>query len=267
MNRVRDEGGRRWLEAGAISAAFHVLLFAFLAFAVLRPTEPIPVMTVRLVDAPAHKPAGKEGASGGSGSPAMTAQKQQSAKSAPAVRPVQKPAPAKTVVKQPSRPAEAINKAAPKTADQTSAESLPTAQTQDDAANIAGTGGGTAGGAGTGYGSGTGTGPAHGEGSGLGGSGSGAGGGGYGEIADIGSLTVLHKVLPEYPLFSRKRGEEGKCTVVAALSEGAVSSAEVERSSGFQRLDAAALAAVKKWRFKETGRIRVRIPFVFSLKK
>ncbi|MCR5335630.1 MAG: energy transducer TonB, partial [Synergistes sp.] len=87
-----------------------------------------------------------------------------------------------------------------------------------------------------------------------------------GGIADVSTLTVTHKVIPEYPSFSRKRREEGTVTVIAAVDNGRVTSAEVENTSGFERLDASALRAVKGWRFAYDGKIRVRIPFAFRIK-
>ncbi len=87
-----------------------------------------------------------------------------------------------------------------------------------------------------------------------------------GGIADVSTLTVTHKVIPEYPSFSRKRREEGTVTVIASVENGSVTSAEVEKTSGFERLDASALRAVKGWRFAYDGKIRVRIPFAFRIK-
>ncbi|MEG1912428.1 MAG: TonB family protein [Cloacibacillus sp.] len=86
-----------------------------------------------------------------------------------------------------------------------------------------------------------------------------------GGVFELSGLTVLKKVLPDYPLFSRKRKEEGTSVVLAALDNGAVVSAELERSSGFERLDSAALKAVKGWKFHSDGRLRVRIPFAFKI--
>ncbi|MEZ5615606.1 MAG: TonB family protein [Rhodocyclaceae bacterium] len=54
---------------------------------------------------------------------------------------------------------------------------------------------------------------------------------------------------PVYPPISRRLGEEGKVVLRVELDEqGRVSSARVSTASGFSRLDAAALAAVKAWR-------------------
>lgn len=54
---------------------------------------------------------------------------------------------------------------------------------------------------------------------------------------------------PPYPLVSRRLGESGKVVLRVELDEtGRVSAAQVISSSGFDRLDAAALAAVRTWR-------------------
>ncbi|MBP9653886.1 MAG: energy transducer TonB [Rhodocyclaceae bacterium] len=54
---------------------------------------------------------------------------------------------------------------------------------------------------------------------------------------------------PAYPPLSRRQGEEGKVVLRVELDEqGNVSAARVATSSGFARLDEAALAAVKAWR-------------------
>jgi protein TonB len=54
---------------------------------------------------------------------------------------------------------------------------------------------------------------------------------------------------PAYPPLSRRLGEEGKLMLRVELDEkGYVSIARVVTSSGFKRLDDAALAAVKTWR-------------------
>ncbi len=54
---------------------------------------------------------------------------------------------------------------------------------------------------------------------------------------------------PSYPPLSRRLGEEGKLMLRVELDEGGhISVAQVINSSGFKRLDDAALAAVKTWR-------------------
>ncbi len=53
---------------------------------------------------------------------------------------------------------------------------------------------------------------------------------------------------PEYPAISRRMGEEGKLVLRVELDEsGRIDEAKVISSSGYERLDAAALTAVKSW--------------------
>lgn len=53
---------------------------------------------------------------------------------------------------------------------------------------------------------------------------------------------------PEYPAISRRMGEEGKLVLRVELDEqGRIDTAKVISSSGYERLDNAALAAVKNW--------------------
>jgi protein TonB len=54
---------------------------------------------------------------------------------------------------------------------------------------------------------------------------------------------------PTYPALSRRLGEEGKLVLRVELDEkGHINQAQVVNSSGFKRLDEAAMAAVKTWR-------------------
>ena len=60
----------------------------------------------------------------------------------------------------------------------------------------------------------------------------------------------LQNPKPVYPPLSKRLGEQGKVMVRVLIgADGAVQSATLARSSGFNRLDEAALAAVLKWRF------------------
>lgn len=87
---------------------------------------------------------------------------------------------------------------------------------------------------------------------------------------DLGTQMVSGRP-PRYPIDCRRRREQG--TVVLALTlgvDGAVQSIAVARSSGFPRLDEAALGAVRSWRWAPVLRagqpviVRgvVEIPFV-----
>ena len=128
-----------------------------------------------------------------------------------------------------------------------------------EAASFQQAGSGSGGGepAGSGYGGGQGAGPADG--------GTSGGTGGTEEAVDVNTLVVTKKVLPDYPSFSRKRREEGTVKIIITIEKGGVTKAEVESSSGYERLDASALRAVKQWRFDSSGTVRARVPFTFRL--
>ena len=87
---------------------------------------------------------------------------------------------------------------------------------------------------------------------------------------DAKAITVI---APKYPIESRRKREQG--TVVLAVSvsaAGSVGEVRVARSSGFDRLDRAALDAVRRWRWSPTLRdgvpVEVRgtvdIPFILQ---
>ena len=60
----------------------------------------------------------------------------------------------------------------------------------------------------------------------------------------------LQNPKPVYPPLSKRLGEQGKVMVRVLIgADGTVQSASLARSSGFNRLDDAAMAAVLKWRF------------------
>lgn len=62
------------------------------------------------------------------------------------------------------------------------------------------------------------------------------------------SVTCPDRSPPVYPGLSRRLEETGRVVLRVELSEsGRVSSAQIQRSSGFARLDEAALAAVRSW--------------------
>ncbi len=62
------------------------------------------------------------------------------------------------------------------------------------------------------------------------------------------SLVCPDRSAPNYPLISRRLGEQGQVKLKVELDEsGKVASAKVVESSGFKRLDEAGLAAVKSW--------------------
>jgi protein TonB len=60
----------------------------------------------------------------------------------------------------------------------------------------------------------------------------------------------LQNPKPAYPSISRKLREQGKVVVDVLIGpDGAAQQAKVQSSSGFDRLDAAALATVQRWRY------------------
>lgn len=63
------------------------------------------------------------------------------------------------------------------------------------------------------------------------------------------SIACPERPAPAYPVMSRRLGETGKVILRVTLDEsGKVAKAIVDRSSGFNRLDEAALNAVRNWR-------------------
>jgi protein TonB len=64
------------------------------------------------------------------------------------------------------------------------------------------------------------------------------------------SASYLRNPPPRYPLTARRAGEQGTVTLrVLVTTDGLASRVAVEKSSGSPHLDAAALEAVKAWRF------------------
>lgn len=60
----------------------------------------------------------------------------------------------------------------------------------------------------------------------------------------------LHNPKPVYPVFSRRNGEEGKVLLKVRVSaQGTALDVAISKSSGFTRLDGAAVEAVTRWRF------------------
>jgi protein TonB len=72
-----------------------------------------------------------------------------------------------------------------------------------------------------------------------------------GPVVLSGDLAVScpERRLPAYPSISRRLGEEGRAVLRVELDQsGRIDRAEVQSSSGYARLDKAALAAVRHWR-------------------
>jgi len=69
------------------------------------------------------------------------------------------------------------------------------------------------------------------------------------------SVACTDRIAPAYPQRSRRNGEEGTVILRVELSEaGNVDAARVQTSSGFPRLDEAAIAAVRAWRCQPARR-------------
>jgi protein TonB len=82
----------------------------------------------------------------------------------------------------------------------------------------------------------------------------------------------LHNPKPVYPPLSRRQGEEGKVLLKVRVSaKGEALEVAVSKSSGFPRLDNAAIDAVTRWRFvpakrgDETVDSSVVVPITFAL--
>jgi protein TonB len=85
-------------------------------------------------------------------------------------------------------------------------------------------------------------------------------------------VSYLNNPAPDYPPMSRRMGEEGRVLMKVLVSaEGAVQDVQIEKSSGSDRLDNAAINAVKRWRFIPAKKNNqplsayVLVPMKFSL--
>jgi TonB family protein len=109
----------------------------------------------------------------------------------------------------------------------------------------------------------------------TGGNGDGTGDGtatGNGDGRGRTGVTYAYSPKPEYPESARREGREGTVVLrVLVDEEGRSKSLEVNRSSGFEALDQAAVETVRRWRFLSArhGDKRVaswvRIPIEFNL--
>lgn len=72
----------------------------------------------------------------------------------------------------------------------------------------------------------------------------------------------LNNPAPQYPALSRRLGEQGRVMLdVYILPDGSVGEVKLNRTSGFPRLDSAALQAVKSWRYVPAKRGDKPIPY------
>jgi len=86
------------------------------------------------------------------------------------------------------------------------------------------------------------------------------------------SASYLRNPAPRYPVAARRAGEQGTVTLrVLVAQDGLPMRVDIESSSGSQRLDAAALEAVRNWRFvparqgEKATESWVLVPIVFRL--
>jgi protein TonB len=88
------------------------------------------------------------------------------------------------------------------------------------------------------------------------------------------NAAYLNNPAPNYPTISRRLGEEGLVLLqVQVTADGKAGSVELQTGSGSDRLDEAALEAVKKWRFVPAKRgdqavsASVVVPVKFSIEE
>ena len=84
----------------------------------------------------------------------------------------------------------------------------------------------------------------------------------------------LDNPAPSYPALARRTREEGRVLLrVLVSADGRAQTVDLARSSGSERLDDAAIEAVRRWRFVPARRgdeniaAHVHVPVVFSLRR
>lgn len=260
----------RWSSAFGLSFICHgIILGAVAGLLVLFPPaqpsrEPIEVDLVSDIG-------GGGGGGGGGNSETEELPKIHEAKATPTAPPPAVPAEAdEEAANDVHEIAQSQDKAAP---------SPSSSEGSSSASSDGGSGGGSGGGTGTGDGTGTGSGTGSGSGSGSGGGVGDGNGDGYGSGSGDGSgggettgIQILSAPAPSYPESARRAGISGTTVVGMTVStDGSVSSAWVESSSGNSTLDSAAVSAVYSWRFvpaKQNGTpvtANSRVPITFNL--
>lgn len=260
----------RWSSAFGLSFICHgIILGAVAGLLVLFPPaqpsrEPIEVDLVSDIG-------GGGGGGGGGNSETEELPKIHEAKATPTAPPPAVPAEAdEEAANDVHEIAQSQDKAAP---------SASSSEGSSSASSDGGSGGGSGGGTGTGNGTGTGSGTGSGSGSGSGGGTGDGNGDGYGSGSGEGSvggettgIQILSAPAPSYPESARRAGISGTTVVGMTVStDGSVSSAWVESSSGNSTLDSAAVSAVYSWRFvpaKQNGTpvtANSRVPITFNL--
>ncbi|WP_198376565.1 TonB family protein, partial [Neoroseomonas rubea] len=82
-----------------------------------------------------------------------------------------------------------------------------------------------------------------------------------GAVVPPGAAEGHRNAPPEYPADSRRRGEEGVVRLSLAIgADGRVAEANVAASSGHPALDAAAIAAARRWRFRPATQAGLPVP-------
>jgi TonB family protein len=80
-------------------------------------------------------------------------------------------------------------------------------------------------------------------------------------LAPDAGIAVLQSVMPQYPLESVRAGEEGAAVLQVLVDErGRASDVRVARSSGYERLDEAAITAVSRWKFAPSTQGALAVP-------
>jgi protein TonB len=86
------------------------------------------------------------------------------------------------------------------------------------------------------------------------------------------NAAYLNNPPPAYPSVSRRMGQQGKVMLrVLVNASGTTDKVEIRSSSGFERLDDAALDAVRHWRFVPARQgdrpvaAWVLVPIIFTL--
>lgn len=95
-----------------------------------------------------------------------------------------------------------------------------------------------------------------------------------GDAPAVFNASYLNNPAPSYPVLSKKLGEQGRVLLNVLINEeGAATEVQIAQSSGFSRLDEAALNTVQNWKFvpaKKGGKFEsswVQVPISFILEK
>lgn len=76
----------------------------------------------------------------------------------------------------------------------------------------------------------------------------------------------LNNPAPGYPDMSRRLGEKGTVTLeILVKADGTVGEVKIKESSGFKRLDKAAVNAIKRWRFVPASQAGIAIDYWYEI--